>query len=72
MVIKNKFLTYLIEQLTVWPFLFFSVLLGCCINFFCLHFIADLRASVNSLEKEICCLKIKRDEMVNRMDEKRY
>ncbi|CAJ2655179.1 uncharacterized protein LOC123923785 [Trifolium pratense] len=32
---------------------------------------ADFRASVNTLEKEICCLKIKRDEMVNRMDEKR-
>ncbi|WJX49675.1 hypothetical protein P8452_36078 [Trifolium repens] len=31
----------------------------------------DLRASVNTLEKEICCLKIKRDELVNRMDEKR-
>ncbi|XP_061352983.1 uncharacterized protein LOC133297795 [Gastrolobium bilobum] len=32
---------------------------------------ADFRASVSSLEEELCCLKMKRDEIVNRMDEKR-
>ena len=35
-------------------------------------FVADLRASVISLEKELCSLKTKRDVIVNRMDEKRY
>ncbi|MED6112634.1 hypothetical protein PIB30_063354, partial [Stylosanthes scabra] len=32
---------------------------------------ADLRASVSSLEKELGSLKMKRDQIVNRMDEKR-
>ncbi|XP_020215286.1 uncharacterized protein LOC109799164 isoform X2 [Cajanus cajan] len=32
---------------------------------------ADFRASVSTLEKELCCLKMKRDEMVNKMNEKR-
>ncbi|KAJ1400284.1 hypothetical protein SESBI_29668 [Sesbania bispinosa] len=31
---------------------------------------ADFRASVSSLEKELSCLKMKRDEIVNRMDGK--
>ncbi|KEH16834.1 hypothetical protein MTR_0085s0020 [Medicago truncatula] len=42
----------------------------CCITFF-LPFIAGFRESVSTLEKELCCLKNKRDDMVNRMDEKR-
>ncbi|XP_057456953.1 GRIP domain-containing protein RUD3-like isoform X2 [Lotus japonicus] len=32
---------------------------------------ADFRASVSALEKELCCLKMKRDEIVNLMDVKR-
>lgn len=32
---------------------------------------AGFRESVSTLEKELCCLKNKRDDMVNRMDEKR-
>ncbi|QCD88961.1 hypothetical protein DEO72_LG3g3513 [Vigna unguiculata] len=32
---------------------------------------ADLKASVSTLEKELCCLRMKRDEIVNEMDEKR-
>ncbi|RDX77906.1 hypothetical protein CR513_41892, partial [Mucuna pruriens] len=43
---------------------------GMYYNFF-YSFIADFRASVSTLEKELCCLKMKRDEIVNKMDEKR-
>lgn len=35
-------------------------------------FIADFRDSVSTLEKELFCLKVKRDEIVSKMDEKRY
>ncbi|KAG4992408.1 hypothetical protein D0Y65_024988 [Glycine soja] len=32
---------------------------------------ADFRDSVSTLEKELCCLKVKRDEIVSKVDEKR-
>ncbi|KRH23886.1 hypothetical protein GLYMA_12G008800v4 [Glycine max] len=31
----------------------------------------DFRDSVSTLEKELCCLKVKRDEIVSKMDENR-
>ncbi|KOM51241.1 hypothetical protein LR48_Vigan08g206800 [Vigna angularis] len=34
-------------------------------------FIADLKASASTLEKELCSLRMKRDGIVNEMDEKR-
>ncbi|XP_052734230.1 uncharacterized protein LOC108339992 [Vigna angularis] len=33
---------------------------------------ADLKASASTLEKELCSLRMKRDGIVNEMDEKRY
>ncbi|CAL0334289.1 unnamed protein product [Lupinus luteus] len=33
--------------------------------------VADFRVSVGSLEKELCCLKLKREQITNRMDTKR-
>ncbi|XP_028181555.1 uncharacterized protein LOC114368521 [Glycine soja] len=52
--------------------LFFLFHLCAVLQFFSFYsFIADFRDSVSTLEKELCCLKVKRDEIVSKVDEKR-
>jgi len=52
-------------------FLLFNQLMYIVTMFF-YSFIADFKTSVSTLEKELRCLKMKRDEILNDMDEKRY
>lgn len=50
-----------------------ELLLSCSSNScFISSFKAHARTSLNSLEKELCCLRMERDETLKRINDKRY